>query len=195
MGLVPRVAEMLYQRYQSAVDQRVFQGTDPESAEAEARAELREQVLGGRIVTAFCGTAPLAAEMRGFVESCLDVHVLDGYGLTEVGMVTKDGRIAAPPVLGYKLIDVPEPGYFLTYKPFPRCHPSGQTWCGQRYSASIGGLDRQVCFRSAVARPGIAATRLAGHALLDRGVLLAPDIDGHARVDRIAGRAVEFEID
>ncbi|OBF75480.1 oxidoreductase [Mycobacterium sp. 852002-51613_SCH5001154] len=120
MGLVPRVAEMLYQRYQSAVDRRVFQGTDPASAEAEARAELREQVLGGRIITAFCGTAPLAAEMRSFVEACLDVHVLDGYGLTEVGMVTKDGRIAAPPVLGYKLIDVPELGYFLTDKPFPR---------------------------------------------------------------------------
>ena len=120
MGLVPRVAEMLYQRYQSAVDRRVSQGVDPESAEAEARAELREQVLGGRIVTAFCGTAPLAAEMRSFVETCLEVHVLDGYGLTEVGMVTKDGRINRPPVLGYKLVDVPELGYFLTDKPFPR---------------------------------------------------------------------------
>ncbi|WP_083184799.1 carboxylic acid reductase [Mycobacterium malmoense] len=120
MGLVPRVAEMLYQRYQSAVDRRVSQGADPHTADAEARAELREQVLGGRIVTAFCGTAPLAAEMRGFVETCLDVHVLDGYGLTEVGMVTKDGRIAKPPVLGYKLVDVPELGYFLTDKPFPR---------------------------------------------------------------------------
>lgn len=120
MGLVPRVAEMLYQRYQSGVDRRVAQGADAEAAEAEARAELRERVLGGRIVTAFCGTAPLAAEMRAFVESCLEVHVLDGYGLTEVGMVTKDGRIAAPPVLDYKLIDVPELGYFLTDKPFPR---------------------------------------------------------------------------
>ncbi|MGD1239796.1 carboxylic acid reductase [Mycobacterium seoulense] len=120
MGLVPRVAEMLYQRYQSAVDRRVAQGAEPESAQAEARTELREQVLGGRIVTAFCGTAPLAAEMRGFIEACLDVHVLDGYGLTEVGMVTKDGRITRPPVLDYQLVDVPELGYFLTDKPFPR---------------------------------------------------------------------------
>ena len=85
MGLVPRVAEMLYQRYQSAVDRRVAQGEDTESAEAQAQAELREQVLGGRILTSFCGTAPLAAEMKAFVEACLDVHVLDGYGLTEVG--------------------------------------------------------------------------------------------------------------
>ena len=120
MGLVPRVAEMLYQRYQSAVDRRVALGADTGSAEAQAQAELREQVLGGRIVTAFCGTAPLAAEMRSFVETCLDVHVLDGYGLTEVGMVTKDGWIIRPPVLDYKLVDVPELGYFLTDKPYPR---------------------------------------------------------------------------
>lgn len=120
MGLVPRVAEMLYQRYQSAVDRRLAHGAETGSAETEAQDELREQVLGGRIVTAFCGTAPLAAEMRSFVETCLDVHVLDGYGLTEVGMVTKDGRIIRPPVLDYKLVDVPELGYFLTDKPYPR---------------------------------------------------------------------------
>jgi fatty acid CoA ligase FadD9 len=120
MGLVPRVAEMLYQRYQGAVDRLVADGADAPSAEADAQAELREQVLAGRIVTAFCGTAPLATEMKGFIETCLDVHVLDGYGLTEVGMVTKDGLITRPPVLDYKLVDVPELGYFLTDKPYPR---------------------------------------------------------------------------
>jgi fatty acid CoA ligase FadD9 len=120
LGMVPRVAEMLYQRYQSAVDRRVFEGTEPETAELQAQAELREQVLGGRIITSFSSTAPLAAELKKFVEACLDVHVLDGYGLTEVGMVTKDGLINRPPVIDYKLIDVPELGYFLTDKPFPR---------------------------------------------------------------------------
>ncbi len=120
MGLVPRVAEMLYQRYQSAVDRLVASGSDTASAEETAQAELREQVLGGRIVTAFCGTAPLAAEMKAFIETCLEVHVLDGYGLTEVGMVTKDGWLTKPPVLDYKLVDVPELGYFLTDKPYPR---------------------------------------------------------------------------
>ncbi|OBJ02297.1 oxidoreductase [Mycobacterium sp. 1465703.0] len=120
MGLVPRVAEMLYQRYQSAVDRLEASGVESGAAEAQAQVELREQVLGGRIVTAFCGTAPLAAEMRSFIETCLDVHVVDGYGLTEVGMVTKDGWIIRPPVLDYKLLDVPELGYFLTDKPYPR---------------------------------------------------------------------------
>nr|WP_139825716.1 carboxylic acid reductase [Mycobacterium parmense] len=118
MGMVPRVAEMLYQRYQSAVERRASDGAA--NPEADAQAELREQVLGGRVITSFSSTAPLAAEMKGFVETCLGVHVLDGYGLTEVGMVTKDGRIAAPPVLDYRLVDVPELGYFRTDKPHPR---------------------------------------------------------------------------
>ncbi len=120
MGMVPRVAEMLYQRYQSAVDQRVFEGIETDAAEVEARAELREQILGGRILTSFCGTAPLSAEMKSFVEQCLEVHVTDGYGLTEVLTVSKNGILSRPPVIDYKLVDVPELGYFLTDKPYPR---------------------------------------------------------------------------
>ncbi len=51
MGMVPRVAEMLYQRYQSAVERIVSEGGDRGSAEAEALFELRDQVLGGRVIT------------------------------------------------------------------------------------------------------------------------------------------------
>ncbi|HSS24726.1 MAG TPA: AMP-binding protein, partial [Mycobacterium sp.] len=80
MGVVPRVVEMLFQRYQSGVDRRLVAGVDPIVADAEAKSELREQVLGGRVLTGFVGTAPLAAEMRVFIESCLDVHIVDGYG-------------------------------------------------------------------------------------------------------------------
>ncbi|OBA59641.1 oxidoreductase [Mycobacterium sp. 1100029.7] len=120
MGMVPRVVEMLYQRYQSAMERIIGAGAEPEDADAEAKAELREQLLGGRVITSFSTTAPLAAEMKNFIESCLDVHVLDGYGLTEVGMVFKDGVVSRPPVLDYKLIDVPELGYFHTDKPHPR---------------------------------------------------------------------------
>ncbi len=120
MGLVPRVVEMLFQRYQSGVDRRLADGLDPQAADAAAKSELRDQVLGGRVLTSFVGTAPLAAEMKAFIESCLDVHLLDGYGLTEVGMVTVDGALRRPPVLDYKLVDVPELGYFATDKPHPR---------------------------------------------------------------------------
>jgi len=120
MGLVPRVVDMLFQRYRSAADRRRSEGADLAIAEAEAAAELREQVLGGRVLGGFVGTAPLAGDMKGFVESCLDVHLADGYGLTEVGAVAMDGRVLRPPVIDYKLIDVPELGYFLTDKPYPR---------------------------------------------------------------------------
>ena len=120
MGLVPRVVEMLFQRYQSGVDRRLADGAEPLVADSQAKSELREQVLGGRVLTSFVGTAPLAAEMKAFIQSCLGVHVLDGYGLTEVGMVTLDGVIKRPPVTDYKLIDVPELGYFATDKPHPR---------------------------------------------------------------------------
>ncbi len=120
MGMVPRVVEMLYQRYQTAVERLAAQGAEPAEADAQAKAELREQVLGGRVITSFSTTAPLAAEMKAFIESCLDVHVLDGYGLTEVGMVFKDSLVTRPPVTDYKLVDVPELGYFHTDKPYPR---------------------------------------------------------------------------
>ncbi len=123
IGMVPRVAEMLYQRYQSAVERIVSEGGDPASksqAEAEALVELRDQALGGRVVASFSSTAPLAAEMKAFIEACLDVHVMDGYGLTELLFVSKDGLLSRPPVVDYKLADVPELGYFRTDKPHPR---------------------------------------------------------------------------
>lgn len=120
MGLVPRVVEMLFQRYQTGLDRRLADAIEPLVADAQAKSELREQVLGGRVLTSFVGTAPLAAEMKAFIESCLNVHVVDGYGLTETMMVTMDGVIRRPPVIDYKLVDVPELGYFATDKPHPR---------------------------------------------------------------------------
>jgi fatty acid CoA ligase FadD9 len=48
------------------------------------------------------------------------MHLLDGYGSTEAGMVLFDGEIQRPPVLDYKLVDVPDLGYFATDRPHPR---------------------------------------------------------------------------
>jgi fatty acid CoA ligase FadD9 len=120
MGLVPRVVDMLFQRYRSAVDRSIYEGADPADAEAEAAAELRDQILGGRVLGGVVGTAPLAPEMATFIDWALDVHIVDGYGATEVGGVTRDGTVTRPPVIDYKLVDVPELGYFTTDKPYPR---------------------------------------------------------------------------
>ena len=72
-------------------------------------------MIGGSVAT-----APLAAEMKTFIDAVLDVHITDGYGTTEVGGLTRDGVVMRPPVIDYKLVDVPELGYFLTDKPYPR---------------------------------------------------------------------------
>jgi fatty acid CoA ligase FadD9 len=120
MGLVPRAVDMLFQRYRSIVDRMVYEGADQADAEAEAGAQLRENVLGGRVIGGFVGTAPLAPEMAAFIDESLDAHIVDGYGATEVGGISRDGAVTRPPVLDYKLVDAPELGYFTTDKPYPR---------------------------------------------------------------------------
>ena len=58
--------------------------------------------------------------MKTFIESCLDATLTDGYGLTEIGArhVRRNHRAAL--VIDYKLVDVPELGYFNTDRPYPR---------------------------------------------------------------------------
>ncbi|WP_249227739.1 carboxylic acid reductase [Kutzneria sp. CA-103260] len=101
--IVPRVCDMLYQRHK---------GEDP--------ATLRETFLGGRLVWAVTGSAPLSAEVAAFITECLGFPLRDGFGSTEAGAIMIDGRVARPPVLDYKLDDVPELGYFKTDSPHPR---------------------------------------------------------------------------
>ncbi|HVQ99537.1 MAG TPA: carboxylic acid reductase, partial [Mycobacterium sp.] len=55
-----------------------------------------------------------------WVESFLELHLVDVYGSTEDGTVFVDGQVQRPPVIDYKLIDVPDLGYFRTDRPHPR---------------------------------------------------------------------------
>lgn len=120
LNLVPRVVDMLHQRYHHDLQNLISQGQSELSARTSALTDIRENVLGGRVIRSIVGTAPLTSEMRRFVEACFEVDLHDGYGLTEIGGVTRDGVIARPPVIDYKLIDVPELGYFTTDKPHAR---------------------------------------------------------------------------
>lgn len=120
MALVPRVVDMLFQNYRTAVDRLVAGGSTVKTAEAAAAVELRDVVLGGRVISGFVGTAPLAPDMKTFIDAVLDTHITDGYGTTEIGAAINDEIVMRPPVIDYKLIDVPELGYFLTDKPYPR---------------------------------------------------------------------------
>jgi fatty acid CoA ligase FadD9 len=134
LSFVPRIWDMLFQEYQSRLDQR---GADVSadarstnvsadarsnnvSAEEQVLAEVRQDLLGGRFVSAMTGSAPISAEMKAWVERLLEMHLLEGYGSTEAGSVFVDGHIQRPPVIDYKLADVPELGYLGTDRPHPR---------------------------------------------------------------------------
>ncbi|KND26285.1 carboxylic acid reductase [Streptomyces acidiscabies] len=117
LTMVPRICDMLFQRYRGELERR---SGEPGDVEAAVLTDLRENVLGGRVANAFCGTAPLAPELASFVESCLGIHLYTGYGSTEAGGVLLDTVVQRPPVLDYKLVDVPELGYHTTDLPHPR---------------------------------------------------------------------------
>ncbi|MEV4127519.1 carboxylic acid reductase [Nocardia sp. NPDC049707] len=119
LDLVPRIWEMLFQQVQSEVDHR-WNGGAREAVERQVMAEQREKLIGGRQFSAMTGSAPISPELRSWVEEFLDIHLTEGYGSTEDGIVLVDGRIQRPPVLDYKLVDVPDLGYFATDRPHPR---------------------------------------------------------------------------
>ena len=124
MGVVPRLCEMVYQRYQVELQRRSAGAADVEMLKQELILETRTKVLGGRLLTCVFGTAPLAPELRKFMEDCLGFKMDDGYGSTEIGGCLHNNRIIRPQIIDYKLDDVPELGYFKTDKPFPR----GDLW-------------------------------------------------------------------
>jgi fatty acid CoA ligase FadD9 len=108
MNFVPRIWDMLHQEYLS------------QSASGLGLEELRGKLLGNRFVSAMTGSAPISPELKAWVEDFLDMHLIEGYGSTEAGAVFVDGQIRRPPVVEYKLVDVPELGYFSTDLPHPR---------------------------------------------------------------------------
>jgi fatty acid CoA ligase FadD9 len=120
LNFVPRIWEMLFQEFQSEADRRSLDGADRAALEAQVMAEQRQKLLGGRFVWAGTGSAPISAEMKAFVESYLEMHLFEGYGSTEDGMVLIDGQVRRPAVIDYKLVDVPDLGYFHTDRPHPR---------------------------------------------------------------------------
>lgn len=120
MNFVPRIWETLYGEFQSEVDRHLLAGGDRAAVEAEVLVDQRENLLGGRFIFAMTGSAPISPELKKWAESLLEMHLLDGYGSTEAGMVLFDGEVQRPPVIDYKLVDVPDLGYFTTDQPHPR---------------------------------------------------------------------------
>jgi fatty acid CoA ligase FadD9 len=120
LAMPPRVWDMVFKRYQGEVDRRAGETSDRAAVEAEVKAELRENLLGGRLLWLGASSAPLSSEMAAFVESCVGLPVNDLYASTEAGVVLVNRKVCRPRVLDYKLVDVPELGYFSTDSPHPR---------------------------------------------------------------------------
>jgi fatty acid CoA ligase FadD9 len=120
LNFVPRIWETLYGEYQRQVDRQLSDSADRKAVEAEVLNEQRQYSLGGRYIFAMTGSAPTSPELKAWIESLLEMHLTDGYGSTEAGMVLLDGEVQRPPVIDYKLADVPDLGYFATDRPHPR---------------------------------------------------------------------------
>ena len=150
LNFVPRIWETLFGEFQRDVDRRLATmrtrnesevgappacGGEPgnstrlsdagdpaarKAVESEVTDEQRQYLLGERFIFAMTGSAPISPELKNWVESLLEMHLLDGYGSTEAGMVLFDGEVQRPPVIDYKLADVPDLGYFATDRPYPR---------------------------------------------------------------------------
>ncbi|MUL47336.1 carboxylic acid reductase [Mycobacterium sp. CBMA293] len=116
MTFVPRVWEMIHQEVQSEVDRRALDGV----SEQQVLDERRVSLFGGRQIVAMTGSAPISPELKAWVQKLVGLELLEAYGSTEAGGVMISGHINRPPVLDYKLVDVPELGYLLTDRPHPR---------------------------------------------------------------------------
>ncbi|MDQ1745612.1 MAG: fatty acid CoA ligase FadD9, partial [Pseudonocardiales bacterium] len=98
LSLVPRICDMVRQRFRLA--QLSARATGAASADAAAEAATRDGLLGGRIVCALCGSAPLSAETKDFMEQLLGCPITDCYGSTETTRpVVVNTRVMRPPVL------------------------------------------------------------------------------------------------
>eukprot|EP01107_Rhizomastix_libera_P005779 TRINITY_DN1966_c0_g1_i1.p1 TRINITY_DN1966_c0_g1~~TRINITY_DN1966_c0_g1_i1.p1 ORF type:complete len:763 (+),score=214.16 TRINITY_DN1966_c0_g1_i1:2-2290(+) len=86
-----------------------------------------KEMLGGRVRFAVSGAAPLDSELHPWMEAVFCMDVLQGYGLTEsfgsvcsqcTSMPSPYGYIGSlMPLSNYRLVDVPEMGYFHTDNP------------------------------------------------------------------------------
>jgi len=123
LELVPRIWETLFREVQREVDHQWTEG-DRTTVEKRVMADECERLIGGRQFSAFTASAPISAELRSWLERFVDVDVVDGYGSTEGGVLIVDDVVRRPPVLDYKLVDVPELNYFSTDWP----HPRGELW-------------------------------------------------------------------
>lgn len=91
---------------------------ESDEAALEAAYETVRAMLGGRVVHVSNTAAPLSKEVAQFVRDCFKCPTSDGYGSTEADTVSVGGRFGRS--TEYKLVDLPELGYYTTDQPNAR---------------------------------------------------------------------------
>ena len=118
--LVPRISEMIHQAYRTEVLRVQRTGLPEPVAEAQVRQAMGPAFLGDRLTLALVGSAPTAPEVLDFLATCFEIPVYEAYGSTEAGLLSIDGMLSQTAVSDYRLTEVPELGYRLSDRPFPR---------------------------------------------------------------------------
>lgn len=119
--MAPRFFELIYSDYQYEMDKRRQTQTNIDNIEQQVKAEIGGNLLGDRLIDILVGSAPISGTVKNFIKECFAVNVLDAYGSTEVCRnILINNRIVRDTVKEYKLREIPELGYFLTDKPYPR---------------------------------------------------------------------------
>lgn len=134
LHLVPRLSEQLYQHYQRELARAGGAGAEAAAATASATAtataseailaEMREQLLGGRLLLALTASAPTPPEVLAFVQRAFDIPVVNVFAGTEYGQLFVDGKVNRQNVLEHELVSAPELGYSIDDRPYPR----GELW-------------------------------------------------------------------
>ncbi|MFJ4650076.1 thioester reductase domain-containing protein [Nocardia sp. NPDC088792] len=114
---VPRICEMLWQIYLSEC------GAPPAGEEFDVPTleRMRAELLGGRVVSAMVGSALTTPLLEKFMKALLGFEMMNGYGSTEAGSgLLINGYVMHHKIKAYRLVDVPELGYYTTDRPYPR---------------------------------------------------------------------------
>ena len=120
LAMFPRVMEVIHRHFTLEVIRRSGGSAITKEIRAQVMAEMRAGFLGDRLCAIQSGGAPPTQEVTEFIQNCFAVKLDNNYGSTEAGRILCNGRIVRESVIGYKLRDVPELGYYASDKPYPR---------------------------------------------------------------------------
>ena len=78
----------------------------------------QKRLVGNRCNLILIGGASSSENLRNWIFHAIGAVVVDGYGTSETGAISRDGTQLQS--IKMQLVDIPEMGYFTSDKPYPR---------------------------------------------------------------------------